>query len=60
MSSRQVRCMDEIKTKIRALTDEIGRTSDKEKLAKLQLELARLKAKLHTEGSEEYYWSEER
>ncbi len=45
---------------IQALKDEIGRTTDKERLAKLQLELARLKAKLRTEGSEEYYWSEER
>lgn len=52
--------MDEIKRQIRALTEEIQRTQDREKLAKLQLELARLRAQLRTEGSEEYYWSEER
>lgn len=52
--------MDEIKKQIRALTEEVQRTTDKERLAKLQLELARLRAKLRTDGSEEYYWSEER
>lgn len=52
--------MDTIKRQIQALQQELEKTSDKERQAKLQLELARLRALLRTQESEEYYWSEER
>ncbi|GMU52743.1 MAG: hypothetical protein AMXMBFR33_18890 [Candidatus Xenobia bacterium] len=55
--------MDEIRRQIRAVEQELqglDPEKDRARVQKLQLELARLRAQLRTEGSEEYYWSEER
>lgn len=55
--------MDEIRSQIQAIERELKRldpATERAHVQKLQLELARLRAQLRTEGSEEYYWSDER